>query len=629
MPPRHPRPRRSGEDAGRRRPGQPEGAPRRRRRGQDGRDRPPRSRPRRRPVRRRRPRPSARRPRQEGSQRQKRGEKADEDQPTKAAAPAKARPRSAERLVVKPGEKPWTEARARRGPRRARRRPRRGCAPSSTSPSAELARPDARRRRRRRPRPGRRGRDQLRARPGDDRANNERENAGPDRARAGRASTTARYGVCESLRQPDRQDAVDGVPACHTVPDMQAARGTSLSSSDPDDPGRPARRSARRARCLPSSPSSPLVGVRRSTWSPRCSPSRSLTDRPPVARRRRPAAARPGPQPGRGLQHRHVVHRGAHLRRAGRRGRGRALARAGGSAAAAGPSALGLLLAGVARQPHRPAVPRAGAAARATSSTSSSCRTGRSSTSPTCASTSPPALIIVQALRGVRLDGTARPRERDPAASRDVTPAAPSTARRHRPRRAGRRARRRRDGPDVRALPHPGRRADRRRATCSVDGAAAGKSDRVDAGRRCSTSTIPAAVDPLAVVPEMVEGIRIIHDDDAIVVIDKPVGVAVHPSPGLDRARPSSATSPAAGFRIATSGAAERQGIVQRLDVGTSGVMVIAQVRARLLGAQERLPAPHGRQDLPRAGAGPPRPARAAPSTRRSAGTRRPTTSSR
>ena len=88
--------------------------------------------------------------------------------------------------------------------------------------------------------------------------------------------------------------------------------------------------------------------------------------------------------------------------------------------------------------------------------------------------------------------------------------------------------------------------------------------------------SIPAAVDPVAVVPEVVEGISIIHDDDAIVVVDKPVGVAVHPSPGW--------TGPtvvghlvAAGFRISTSGAAERQGIVQRLDVGTSGVMVIAK----------------------------------------------------
>ncbi len=108
-----------------------------------------------------------------------------------------------------------------------------------------------------------------------------------------------------------------------------------------------------------------------------------------------------------------------------------------------------------------------------------------------------------------------------------------------------------------------------------VDGGPVAKSDRVSGGSVLEVS-IPAAVDPVAVVPEIVEGIKIVHDDDALVVIDKPVGVAVHPSPGW--------TGPtvvghlvAAGFRIATSGAPERQGIVQRLDVGTSGVMVIAK----------------------------------------------------
>jgi len=108
-----------------------------------------------------------------------------------------------------------------------------------------------------------------------------------------------------------------------------------------------------------------------------------------------------------------------------------------------------------------------------------------------------------------------------------------------------------------------------------VDGVIVAKSHRVYSGSMLDVS-IPSAVDPLLVVPETVEGIRIIHDDDSIVVIDKPVGVAVHPSPGW--------TGPtvvghlaAAGFRIATSGASERQGIVQRLDVGTSGVMVITK----------------------------------------------------
>jgi 23S rRNA pseudouridine1911/1915/1917 synthase len=108
-----------------------------------------------------------------------------------------------------------------------------------------------------------------------------------------------------------------------------------------------------------------------------------------------------------------------------------------------------------------------------------------------------------------------------------------------------------------------------------VDGQAAAKSDRLLPGSSLDVS-IPRLVDPLEVVEEVVEGLRVIHEDDEIVVVDKPVGVAVHPSMGW--------TGPtvvghlkAAGVAIATSGAAERQGIVQRLDVGTSGVMVICK----------------------------------------------------
>jgi 23S rRNA pseudouridine1911/1915/1917 synthase len=108
-----------------------------------------------------------------------------------------------------------------------------------------------------------------------------------------------------------------------------------------------------------------------------------------------------------------------------------------------------------------------------------------------------------------------------------------------------------------------------------LDGSAAAKSERLVPGSLLEV-TLPATSDPLEVRAEVVEGIKIIHDDDSIVVIDKPVGVAVHPSMGW--------TGPtvvghlrAAGYRIATSGAPERQGIVQRLDVGTSGVMVICK----------------------------------------------------
>jgi 23S rRNA pseudouridine1911/1915/1917 synthase len=108
-----------------------------------------------------------------------------------------------------------------------------------------------------------------------------------------------------------------------------------------------------------------------------------------------------------------------------------------------------------------------------------------------------------------------------------------------------------------------------------VDSAPVGKSDRVHAGSMLDV-TIPAESDPLEVVPEIVEGIKIIHDDDAIVVIDKPVGVAVHPSPGWSGPTVVGHLA-GAGFRISTSGAREREGIVQRLDVGTSGVMVICK----------------------------------------------------
>ena len=108
-----------------------------------------------------------------------------------------------------------------------------------------------------------------------------------------------------------------------------------------------------------------------------------------------------------------------------------------------------------------------------------------------------------------------------------------------------------------------------------VDGHEVAKSHRVEPGTLLEVS-IPARTDPLEVVPETVDGITIVHDDESIVVIDKPVGVAVHPSPGWSGPTVVGHLR-GAGFRIATSGAPERQGIVQRLDVGTSGVMVICK----------------------------------------------------
>ena len=109
-----------------------------------------------------------------------------------------------------------------------------------------------------------------------------------------------------------------------------------------------------------------------------------------------------------------------------------------------------------------------------------------------------------------------------------------------------------------------------------VDGQPAAKSDRVLAGAPL-TVTLPPPPDAVpAVRQEPVPGLVIVYEDDDIVVVDKPRGVAAHPTPGW--------TGPtvlggllAAGHTVATSGAAERQGIVHRLDANTTGLMVVAK----------------------------------------------------
>ncbi|MDQ1294767.1 MAG: rRNA synthase [Actinomycetota bacterium] len=108
-----------------------------------------------------------------------------------------------------------------------------------------------------------------------------------------------------------------------------------------------------------------------------------------------------------------------------------------------------------------------------------------------------------------------------------------------------------------------------------LDGRPAIKSDRLSAGSWLEVH-LPEPPAAVSVVAEPVPGLRVIHDDDDLVVVDKPVGVAAHPSPGWSGPTVIGGLA-GAGYRIATSGAAERQGIVHRLDVGTSGLMVVAK----------------------------------------------------
>lgn len=86
----------------------------------------------------------------------------------------------------------------------------------------------------------------------------------------------------------------------------------------------------------------------------------------------------------------------------------------------------------------------------------------------------------------------------------------------------------------------------------------------------------PAPRDLTDIKPQMVDGFKIVFEDDDIVVVDKPAGVAAHPSPGWHGPTVVGALM-GAGVTVSTSGAAERQGVVHRLDVGTSGLMVVAK----------------------------------------------------
>ncbi len=108
----------------------------------------------------------------------------------------------------------------------------------------------------------------------------------------------------------------------------------------------------------------------------------------------------------------------------------------------------------------------------------------------------------------------------------------------------------------------------------TLDGVQIGKSDRLKSDAFLEVSWTDKA-EPSVVATEVAE-LKVVSEDEDIVVVSKPVGVAAHPSLGWDGPTVLGVLA-ARGIRTATSGAAERQGIVHRLDVGTSGLMVVAK----------------------------------------------------
>ena len=107
-----------------------------------------------------------------------------------------------------------------------------------------------------------------------------------------------------------------------------------------------------------------------------------------------------------------------------------------------------------------------------------------------------------------------------------------------------------------------------------VDGSAPQKSDRVRAGAMLEV-TLPEPKQAPQPVTELVEGLEILYHDADIIAVNKPVGVAAHPTLGWEGPDVVGGLQ-AMGFTLPDAGPPERKGIVQRLDVGTSGVMIVA-----------------------------------------------------
>ena len=106
-----------------------------------------------------------------------------------------------------------------------------------------------------------------------------------------------------------------------------------------------------------------------------------------------------------------------------------------------------------------------------------------------------------------------------------------------------------------------------------MDGVPIHKSERLKAGAMLEVDIEERSVH---IRPQLVEGMAIVYDDADLVVVDKPAGIAAHPSLGWDG--PSVVEHlAAAGFQLCPAGPPERKGIVSRLDVGTSGLMVVAK----------------------------------------------------
>jgi 23S rRNA pseudouridine1911/1915/1917 synthase len=113
-----------------------------------------------------------------------------------------------------------------------------------------------------------------------------------------------------------------------------------------------------------------------------------------------------------------------------------------------------------------------------------------------------------------------------------------------------------------------------KRALVRVDGASAAPKDKVWGGERIEVRA-EAGPEARAFAAQAI-ALAIVHEDDHILVIDKPAGLVVHPGSG----NPDSTLLNALLHHAPALAALPRAGIVHRLDKDTSGLLVVAKTLA-------------------------------------------------
>ncbi len=113
-------------------------------------------------------------------------------------------------------------------------------------------------------------------------------------------------------------------------------------------------------------------------------------------------------------------------------------------------------------------------------------------------------------------------------------------------------------------------------------------SHRLRAGSTVSVAIPPP--DPLALVPEPIP-LEIVYEDAAVLVVNKPAGLVVHPGAGHATGTLVHALLAHCGAELSGIGGMRRPGIVHRLDRGTSGLLVVAKTDRAHLGLARQLKA--------------------------------------